>query len=312
MENPLTPRKRLVLGAAATLAIAIPLVLAAAGCASKGGIHWAEESNGRHPWFETASIKLNDTNACCAMTLSKDRLVATESAIDMIMFAYGEHRPLTPAQVLGGPDWIKTEAFRIDAELPKSLSDQVQAPLRSVGRGPGYPAEVPGTGVVKQVFRSLLINRFNLQIKHETKELPVYELILVGGAPKLTLDKAADGSCRITDIGPGKGLSLNVESCDFDTFIGLLAASPELRDRVLLDKTGLHGHYSFKLHWTPRMPPGIPKPRASQPSHLAVASELSGPSLFTALREQLGLKVQPTTAPVDTIVIQHIENPAKN
>jgi bla regulator protein blaR1 len=308
----LTSGRKRLLGGAAALVIAIPLALGTAGCASKGGTHGAEASNGRYPWFETASIKLNAATACCAMTLSKDRLVATESASDMIMLAYGEQRPLKPGQVLGGPAWMKTEVFTIDAELPKSLSDQVKGPLHAVGPGPGYP-EVPGTEVVKQVFRSLLINRFKLRIKHETKGLPVYELVLANSGPKIGKDETADQSCRITDVGPGKGLWLKVKSCDFDTFAGLLAAIPELRSRVLVDKTGLHGSYSFRLHWTPKMPPGMPKPaRGGQPSHIAAPPKPSGPSLFTALQDQLGLTVKSATAPVDIIVIQHIENPTEN
>ena len=248
------------------------------------------------------------------MTLSKDRFVATESAFDMIMSAYGEQRPLQPDQVLGGPDWMKTEVFHIDAELPKSLSDQVKAPLRSVGPGPGVAAGVPGSDVVRQVFRSLLTNRFKLQIKHETKMLPVYQLVLAKNGPKIAKGEASGQSCRITDIGPGKGLWLDVQSCDFDTFVGLLSGMPELRSRVLVDNTGLHGPYSFKLHWTPEMPPRRRMPTgAGQHSPVVAPPKASGPSPFlTALREQLGLKVQPTTAPVDTIVIRHIENPARN
>ena len=106
----------------AALAIAIPLALATTGCASKHGTHGTEASNGRNPWFETASIKLNAGTECCAMRLSQGRFVATESAINMIMTAYGEQRPLKPAQVLGGPDWMKTEVFNIDAQLPQSLT----------------------------------------------------------------------------------------------------------------------------------------------------------------------------------------------
>lgn len=80
-----------------------------------------------------------------------------------------------------------------------------------------------------------------------------------------------------------------------------------------MDKTGLHGRYSFKLHWTPEVPTGMHMPAIGGQSNISAApSESSGPSLFTALQDQLGLTVKSTTAPVDVIVIQHIENPAKN
>ena len=297
------------------MAIAVPLALAMTS-ASKGAAQGAGASNGRMPLFRTVSIKLNEGTACCSMDLSKDRFVATDSAIDMLMFAYGERVPLKPVQVLGGPDWIKTQVFHIDAEPSKSLADQVKTPLSLIGAGP----EVPGSDVVKQAFRSLLMNRFKLRITHETKVLPVYELVLAKNGRKIGKGNTTDQSCRMTDTGPelpsafarGKERWLGVK-CDFRTFVGVLSAFPELSSRVLVDKTGLHGRYSFILHWTPEAPPGMPKPAGSgQGNRNAAPSKPSGPSLLTALREQLGLTVQPATGPVPTIVIQHIENPAKN
>jgi uncharacterized protein (TIGR03435 family) len=317
----LIPARKLLFSGAAVLAIVIPLALAAAGGALKGGAQRAGASNGRLPSFKTVSIKVNEDTACCAIYLSKDRFVATDSAIDMITFAYGEQRPLNPAQVLGAPDWVKTDVFSIDAEPSNSLSDQVKQPLNAVGPALLYPAEVAGTDALKQVYRSLLINRFKLQIKHEKKELPVYELVLAKNGPRIAKDETADRSCRIGDVGPdlpsvfarGEGRWLDVKSCDFPTFAGVFSAIPELRSRVLVDKTGLHGRYSFKLHWTPEMPPGMPMPAMrSQSNNSAVPSESSGPSLLTALREQLGLQVKSTTAPVEAVVVEYIENPAKN
>lgn len=308
----LTPGKRWLLGGA--VAIAIPLALA--GCATRGETQGAGASIGRLTSFKTVSIKLKEGTACCAFYLSKDRFVATESAMDMIMFACGEKSPLKQVQVLGGPDWLNTEVFHIEAEPSKSLSDQVKTPLQLAGPAPD--AEVPGPDIVKQAFRSLLMNRFKLRVRHETKVLPVYELVLAQNGPKIAKDETADRSCRITDVGPGlpsvfvrgKERWLDVK-CDFGTFVRVLAAIPELSSRVLVDKTGLHGGYSFIFHWTPEVPTGMHTPTiGGQSNNNAARPKPSGPSLFTALREQLGLKVQSTTAPVDTIVIQHIENPA--
>lgn len=311
----LTPARKTRLGAFAILALAIPLAFGIMS-PSKAGTQKTGASNGRLPSFKTVSVKLNEGTACCAMSFTKDRFVATDSAIDMIMFAYGEKSPLKPTQVFGGPDWMKTQVFSIDAEPSTSFSDQVKRPLSLVGPGP----EVPGPDVVKQAFRSLLINHFKLRVRHETKELPVYELVLAKNGPKFAKDKTANGSCRIGDVSPdlppvsarGKERWLDVK-CDFGTFAGVLAAFPQLRSRVLVDRTGLRGHYSFILHWTPVVPTGLHRPTiGGQSNNNAVHSKPSGPSLFSALREQLGLKVQSATAPVDAIVIEHIENPAKN
>ena len=310
----LTPGRKLLLGRAAAAAIAIPLALGITGCASRGGIPGAEASNRELPSFKTASIKLNTApRAEEIYSIFEDRFVAKESAMHMIMLAYGEKRPLKPDQVVGGPDWIKTQVFNIEAKLPNSLSDQVKPPLHAAGPPRLYPAEVRRTDAVKQIFRSLLINRFKLRIKHETKELPTFELVLAKNGPKIAEDKTADRSCRITDLGPGKGLWLDVKSCDFPTFAGVLSAIPDLRSRVLVDNTGLQGRYSFKLHWTPGNPPGMPTPaRGSQRNQSAARAEPSGPSLLTALREQLGLRVVSRKAPVDVLAIEHIERPTPN
>jgi len=308
----LTPGRKFPLRGAAALAIAISIASGTAGFASKRGAQGTEASNGRYPWFNTASIKLNDAPAA-EIWASGNKFVAIEPAINMIMFAYGEQHPLKPAQVLGGPDWIKTQVFNIDAELPKSLSDQVKPPLHDIGPPLMYPAEVRRTDAVKQVFRSLLVNRFKLRIRHETKVLPVFDLALAGNGPEIAKDETTDGSCRITDVGPGKGRWMEVQFCDFNMFAGLLSAIPELRSRVLVDKTGLHGRYNFKLHWTPEKPPGMPKPAGDgQIDQNATPSDPYGPSFFTALREELGLKVALGQAPVDVIVIEHIERPTPN
>jgi uncharacterized protein (TIGR03435 family) len=315
----LTSGRKWLVGGATVVAIATLLVLEMTS-AVKGGSQRAGASNGRYPWFQTASIKLNDSPAS-EISASGHEFVAIEPAIDMIMFAYGEQRPLKPAQVLGGPYWMTTEVFNIDAELPESLSDQIKPPVRGVGSFPSYPAGLGRTDALKQVFRSLLVSRFKLRMRYETKVLPVYELVLTKNGPKIAKDATATRSCQFTDVDPdlpsafvqGKGRSLDVKSCDFNTFVGLLSASPELRSRVLVDKTGLHGRYSFKLHWTPEVRTGMQMLMSrGQPNNGAAPSESSGPSLFAALQDQLGLTVQSTTAPVDTIAIEHIENPAQN
>ena len=316
----LTGERKLLLGGAAAAAIAIPLALGMTG-ASRGGTQGAEASNGRWPSFETASIKLDKLHMqleglegpaqtrLSPMPLAGFHLVggnfsATSNVMALIADAYGQYaRSLSPNQVLGGSAWIRTDFYFINAKVNDSIVN---------GEWKKLPYDKRWDQAMLML-RSLLINRFKLRVKHETKVLPVFDLALARNGPKIAEDKTADRSCRITGLGPGKGRGLDVKSCDFRNFTWLLSGYPELWSRVLVDKTGLHGRYSFKLHWTPKMPPRMPKPaRGGQRNQGAAPSEASGPSLFTALREQLGLTVQSTTAPVDTIVIQHIEQPSAN
>lgn len=309
----LTPGRKLLLGGAAAVAIGIPLALGMT-VASRGGTQGAEVSNGRLPSFETASIKLDKLRMqlpgrhlspvllAGGVHLFGGNFSATTSVMAMIMDAYGQYAsPLNPTQVLEGPAWIRTDFYDINAKVSVSVVNGEWKKLPFAQRW----------NEAMLMLRSVLINGFKLRVRYETKELPVFELVLAKNGLKIAEDKTADRPCRMTGLGPGNGLK--VESCDFSNFAGILSALPELRSRVLVDKTGLHGRYSLKLHWTPEMPPGMPMPaRGGQRNHDAAPSESSSPSLFTALREQLGLTVQSTTAPVDTIVIEHVERPAEN
>jgi len=93
-------------------------------------------------------------------------------------------------------------------------------------------------------------------------------------------------------------------------FITLLS---RLLGRTIIDKTGLTGKYDFTLRWTPDQGAGVPPVSpAGAPAGTATAPDQSGPDIFTAVQEQLGLKLEPVKGPVDVIVIDHIEKPAEN
>ena len=300
----LTPGRKLVLGGAAAVAIAVPLALGMTG-ASRAATQGAEASNGQLPSFEVASIKLDKSRAPLAgrNLLSGGYYSATTRVIALIMSAYGQNMtPLGRKQVLGGPAWIRTDFYDINAKVNDSIVNGEWKKLSFAQRG----------NEVMLMLRSLLINRFKLRVRHETKVLPVFELVLAKNGPKIAEDNNDDQPCLMSGHPQGKELEMHVKSCDLRNFVGGLR-SPELMDRVLVDKTGLHGRYSFKLHWTPEMIPGMPMPKMlGQSSQSAMPTEPSGPSLFTALREQLGLRVVSGKAPEDVIVIEHIERPTPN
>jgi bla regulator protein blaR1 len=311
----LTPARKWLLGGAAAAAIVMPLALGMTG-ASKAATHGAEASNGRLPRFETSSIKLDKLRRplvagrllpgmpVSGVDLSGDNFSATTIVTAMIMDAYGQYmRWLNPTQVLEGPAWIRTDFYEINARVSNSIVNGRWKKLSTPQRW----------NEAMLMLRSLLINRFKLRVRHEKKVLPVFELVLTKNGPKIAEDKTTGRPCRMGGLGPGKGLGMDVKSCDFSWFVKFLSLYPELRSRVLVDKTALHGRYSFKLHWTPEMPPGTPKPaRGGQSNHKAAPSEPSGPPLFTALREQLGLSVVSGKAPEDVLFIEHIERPTPN
>jgi bla regulator protein blaR1 len=308
----LTPGRKWLLGGAAAVAIAIPLALGMTG-ASKGGTQGAEASNRRLPSFETASIKPDNLQTPLVaarllpgmplsgvnVNVDNGNFSATTIVLAMIMDAYGPmdgngSRPgfLSTEQVLGGPAWIRTDFYQIDAKVSDSIVNGKWKKL-------SIPQRL-NEGML--MLRALLVDRFKLRVKHETKVLPVFEVALAKNGPKITEDKIDDRPCRMTGIsgvGP-RERGFDVKSCHLSDFLGVIALLPGASSRPLLDKTGLHGRYSFELHWTPR-PPGMPKP-----------ADPSNAPFLVALRKQLGLDIVSAKAPVDVIVIEHVERPTEN
>jgi uncharacterized protein (TIGR03435 family) len=140
-------------------------------------------------------------------------------------------------------------------------------------------------------FQALLAERFHLQYHRETKEMQVYALDVAKTGAKLTAHAGAgDSSTNITN-GPVK-TSMKSTNISMKGFAGTLGRR---LDRMVIDNTGLTGGYDLTLEWAPN-----PLPDSTEPS------------LFTALQEQLGLKLESTKAPVEIIVIDSIERPSEN
>lgn len=260
-----------------------------------------EGSDARLPSFEVASIKLNKSSSpLWGLHLYGDRFEATDSAIGLISWAYGQgSTPRNFAQISGGPDWIKKEVFDIGAKVDVSLLDSL------LGRGWEKLSFDEQQNQARLMVRSLLADRFKLKISRETKDLPVYALVLAKNGPKFTEDNTHPEINAMTALGLGK---LQLTSCDLGPLVSALSAQPELQGRVLLDKTGLTGHYSFTFQWTPE----VARPNGGPSADYTSSSESSAPSLFTALREQLGLRIESTHAPVDVLVIESIDKPSEN
>jgi uncharacterized protein (TIGR03435 family) len=249
------------------------------------------------PSFEVASVKLNKSRTPLpGIHFFEDRFNATMSARGLIAWAYGlKGNPLTSDQLSGGPDWINVELYEVNGKIEDSL----------IGGEWKKLSWDQQRNQVMLMLRSLLADRFKLRVRHETRELPVYALVLDKKGPKFAEDNAHPEIGGISARGRGK---FEATSSDFATFVSILSMQPELGGRTVLDKTGLQGHYSFTFQWTPENLTAS----GGQSAASASSSETSGPSLFTALREQLGLRLESIKAPVDTIVVEHIERPTEN
>lgn len=181
----------------------------------------------------------------------------------------------------GLPAWADKDKFDVEAKMDNDTVAEVQKLS---------PRE--RTQAVREMLKSLLADRFHLQVHHEIKVLAVYELIVAKGGFKLKPLPPDQKSG-----GESFGLSMfKMHNQSIADFAHVLSQS-RLTGRDVLDKTGITGNYDIDLKWTPDSQQGTAD---------------AGPTLFTALKEQLGLKLVPAKGPVDTLVIDHAERPSEN
>lgn len=227
--------------------------------------------------FDVASVKPTapgQRGGIIRQMPGNQRYLATNVPLRLIMtVAYS----VTDRQISGGPSWVGTDPFDIDARSAKpESSDDLHTMLAH-----------------------LIEERFQLKIRHEQRELPIYELVLDKGGPKLTGHDPAD-----LDHPPMGGTPAGMEGTNVTMNYFAFTLSRNL-DRNVIDKTGLTGRYDLKLEFARELPPGVVRP----PGADALAE---GPTIFTAVREQLGLKLVPAKGPVDFLVIEHAEKPSEN
>jgi len=241
--------------------------------------------------FDVASVKPNRSGdlAINVNLPAPDRFEAANISLhDLIRFAYD----VQDARVQGGPGWIRSERFDVTARADHSLG--TWGPL-------GPPVELLA------MLRALLAERFALAVHRDTKILPVYALVKArqNGDPgpelrRSTLDcESAAKPCGMR-IGPGQMIVSGTPLSQLAT-----ALAPFVQ-RIVIDRTELTGPFDVHLSWTPqRLPQGPPPPGA--PALPPV--DPNGASIFTALEEQLGLKLEPQQAPLDVVVIDRIDRP---
>lgn len=271
------------------------------------------------PSFEVVSIRPEKPGAgMSGMETPLGRFSATNYSVEgLIAFAYNYHQPglsLKTYQILGGPEWIRSDRFDIEAKVEDSLVKQDEE--KKLPHGEWWDQ-------VRLMVQSMLADRFKLKVTQETKELPIYEVVVEKHGPKLT-ESTVPRTWRSSGPGPefsieggqftGVGLSIS-------DLAGLLPHLAEIGGRKVVDRTGLQGRYDFTLKWTPKQgqefggpgPGGATGAGGTQSAGgKPAAPDASGPSLFTAIQEQLGLRLKPSTGPVEVVVIDHIEHPSAN
>jgi len=234
--------------------------------------------------FDVASIHINNTETDghhhIVSNPAESHFRTVNLALrELIQFAYD----MPDSQILGGPAWLDSIMFDIDAKSDPAVDAQLRALPTEQAR---YQKQL--------MVQALLADRFGLKVHQETQQLPIYALVIAKDGPRF---KPSQINGTTIDTGRAR---LHVAGSD-DT-IGILARElAQVLGRVVLNQTGLSGRYDLSLRWTP-----------DDAAASASSSPDIPPDIFTAIQEQLGLKLQSTKGPVPVLVIDSVEKPSPN
>jgi len=271
---------------------AAALVLIIASATAFVSLHAAPQDP--QPAFEVASIKPDVGGGPGPQFFMFPGFTVRRATLkDLVLMAYG----VRDFQLSGGPGWINSDRYSIEAKVD------------------GNPTMSPTYHTLQsRRLQTLLQDRFKLAVHRETKELPVYHLTVAKGG--LKLQPLKEGGCITGDPtnpapAPGKN---RMDYCGFIGFEtrGLFKASSGSMaqvanwlalplGRTVVDKTGISGQFRIELTFTPLASTADAEPPADAP-----------PDIFTAIQEQLGLKLESTKGPVEVLVIDHVEKPSEN
>jgi uncharacterized protein (TIGR03435 family) len=231
-------------------------------------------ANDAHPSFAVAVIRPHDPNSSRqGFSAHGDRfLIENQSVTSLLQFSYAIH----PRQIIDAPEWLNKDIFDIDG----TIDTEGEPNLRQM----------------QEMIQKLLADRFQLRFHRDKRELSVYALRLAKGGSKLTPAAHPDAQPGQKARGASNDLTQLYSSSTMADFI--LGMQFFVTDRPIVDQTGLTGRYDITLHYTPD------ESRSTDPN--------APPGLFTAIQEQLGLKLEPVKAPAEVFVIEHAERPSEN
>lgn len=261
----------------------------------------ADDSATRTPEFEVASVKpyKQEGEGMRMMTnFTPDSFIGEGLTLHfLIRQAYN----VEDNQIIGGDKWLDSDQFEIHAKMDQ---ETVEA-LGKLDRKQSWP-------IRQKMMQTLLADRFKLQVHHETRELPVYALVVAKGGSKLQEAKEGDtypngikgpngkSSAGMMRMGPD---DLTCQAIPIESLVTMLS---DRTGRHVIDKTGLTGKYDFTLKWS-EGEGDIPMSKGA--SAAPNSGDPVGMSIYTAIQEQLGLKLDAQKAPVEVLVIDHAEKP---
>ena len=224
------------------------------------------------PQFDVSTVRPSsaDPASSSGITTGHGRIHGENVTLKRcIMGAYG----VGQHQIVGGPDWMDSEHFDIQAKVDQPIDDDV----------------------LMVMLQGLLADRFKLALHRETRTASAYVLEVDKKGSKLEKAEGGD-SDTTTSTGKTGRITMSIKNTDMDAFSKILARM----DLPVVNNTQLKGLFNFTLHWTPD---------TATPSKHEAADDVS---IFTALREQLGLRLRSAKAPVEVLVIDHLEKPSES
>ena len=296
---------KLRLAVAGAVSIAMPTITGMLGAHRV----LAQSQGTPDPIFAVASVKTSkaiDFRRDGIKFLPGGRIIATNYPLQ-VLIADAYHLPYQSPRLVGGPEWVRSDRYDIEAK-----ADSESLPI-------GLPAEVKRTRI-RLMLQKLLADRFKLTMRRETRELPVYVMVVAKTGLKLQKSKIEEKDCFDPPPGApgesaskpvschtllgGQGFGLHGQAVD----VSDLAVQVEnYADRPVIDKTGVNGLFQIDTTgWVPLRKPPVAGAKAEDGSDLDTM-----PSLFAVLAG-LGLKLEPQRAPVGIFVIDHVERPSEN
>ncbi len=304
-----------LLGATGFVGVAIPTVFGLLNSTQTRADSQVQSIASAAPVYEVASIKPNKSdNGFFRMMFERNGFSATSVTLRMLIrTAYG----IEDSQIFGAPNWLNSEKYDIEARMDSSVADglrKISDDERNVEK--------------RRMLQALLADRFKLTFHRETKQLGTYVLVIAKNGPKLKEARPGDtypkglkdpdggspvGMFRMGRYAGGRG-ELVGQALPIATLVRVL--SEKILNRSVLDNTGLAGSYDFTLQWTIADESQGPMFKGAgdekQITGSNPPSESSGPSFFTAIQEQLGLKLESQKGPAEILVIDHVEKPSEN
>jgi uncharacterized protein (TIGR03435 family) len=293
------------------------LLLAVATCAGLASSSAAQiiHASDPLPSFEVATIKPASPQPHRSSVSPAEVNISNVTVRNLIEQAYGI--PWTLAEnerVLGGPAWLDTNRYDIVARIPSDLAEAQQRLSRDQQKQQ-----------ISLMLQSLLVERFHLKVHFETRNLTVYALVVAKPNPHLMAStnqlestvqqspepgqlpsKSEDVRHGILVLYSGQSAQMTAKQASLDDLARWFSGYSEVGGRPVVNQTGLSGLYNFTLRWTRQSLTAVPQPASPD------AADGEAPPLLTALPNQLGLRLKSTKAPIEVILLDHVDPPTGN